>query len=361
MKIAAMSSLHLTSASESQQQSCALPDCNLSIEACACVSAHERSEWALLGDSVAVRQLRSQIRRVAPYFRTALIRGEAGAGKEQVARAIHALSPASESRFVVADAHMLAESNHHCESSDANLVPTLARVLESAHRGTLYLTHLDNLSFAQQAGLFKRLRVCEERRSIWPHPGSGTIGGLPNTRILAASDRDLRSLAAIGQFRQDLYARLSGLEIFVPPLRQRVADVPILCECLLRGIAERNREPTKSLTESAMLWLQQYSWPKNLSELEYVILQVAKFTEGQSIEAGQLMALVQPEDAGVPISSTLKIEPLHDVIQRHVLETLNRCGGNKVRAAEALGISRSTLYRMLGVRAVSGNCTGNED
>lgn len=337
-----------------------LQDRNLSIEPL--VGAHDCSEWVLLGESVAVRQLRLQIRRVAPYFRTALIRGEAGAGKELVARAIHALSPGFVGPFIVADARLLAESTEYCESPHANTTLTAARLLASAQGGTLYLTHIGDSSTVQQAALLAFLRDCEERKGTWPRPGngiSGEIGGREvqvstsrnlDMRILAASDRDLRSLAAIGQFRQDLFARLSGLEIFVPPLRQRVADIPILVDCLLRRIAEGSGEPAKSLAERAMLWLQEYSWPNNFCELKHVVIQAATFAEGGTIEASHLLALIEPQVAQEPMSAPPKIECLHDVMQRHVLDVLSRCAGNKVRAAEALGISRSTLYRMLGVR-----------
>lgn len=314
------------------------------------ITAAHGGEWPLLGESVAVRQLRSQIRRVAPYFRIASIRGEAGTGKEAVARAIHALSPSREGPFIVADAGLPAKSVEH-----------VAQMLRSARGGTLYLKRVGELSLAQQSALLQSLQAGERRRGIWPYPAPGGLearsvwaADSSCMRILAASDRDLRQLVATGQFRQDLYARLAGLEIFVPPLRQRAADIPILGECLLGRIAKEAGRRPKSLAKSAMLWLQEYLWPNNLVELERVIAKAAAFAESGTIETGHLIPFVEAGLTQTTDTSTLRVERLHDVIQRHVVDVLMRCGGNKLRAAESLGISRSTLYRMLGAKEAKG-------
>ena len=122
----------------------------------------------------------------------------------------------------------------------------------------------------------------------------------------------------------------------------------------MQRIAREGGRSPKLFAESAILWLQEYSWPDNLSELERVITQAAAFAEGGTIEVCHLAAFIKTGLAHTTDISTLKIECLHDVIQWHVADVLTRCGGNKVRAAESLGISRSTLYRMLGVRTASG-------
>jgi len=184
----------------------------------------------LLGESLAIRRLRSQVQRIAPYFRTALIRGETGSGKQLVARAIHALSPGPDGPFIAANASALAESIAKGEPTRSASSPTAVSLLNSANGGTLYLDSVGELPFTLQAALFRFIRACEERRNV-PQPAgrSEFRRGEPariDTRILASTDRDLRVLAAIGQFRQDLYARLSAVEILVPPLRQRVEDIP---------------------------------------------------------------------------------------------------------------------------------------
>lgn len=330
-----MSSFQVTSAALFRQPLGQSQDRKLSVEPVACGAENSRSDWALLGESVAVRRLRSQIGRVAPYFRTALIRGEAGSGKEFVARAIHELSPAGEGPFIVADVRLLVESEDR----------VAAELFELAHGGTLYLTPVGELSFSHQAALLRFFQASELRRV-----------DSPRTRILAASDGDLRTLAASGQFSRDLYARLSTVQIFVPPLRQRVDDIPILGTWLLRRLAEEIGQSPKMFAESAILRLQEHPWPNNLREFERVVAQAAALADAELIEARHLRALFEPEVVESPGIATSKSERLHDVMQRHVLDVLTRCGGNKVRAAELLGISRSTLYRMLDVSRLREIC-----
>jgi DNA-binding NtrC family response regulator len=306
----------------------------------------------LLGDSVAIRRLRSQIQRIAPYFRTALIRGETGSGKQLVARAIHALSPGADGPFIVANASALAESIAKGETLRSASSTIAASMLGSAHGGTLYLDSIGELPFALQAALFRFIRACEERRNLLP-PASRSGPARIDIRILASSDRDLRILSAIGQFRQDLYARLSAVEILVPPLCQRVEDIPILAAWLLRRIADETGRGPKLLAKSTLAQLQERLWPNNLRELERVVAQAAALAEGALVEPRHLLALVEPASAGPVRPPAIHIERLHDVIQQHVLDVLTRCGGNKLRAAELLGISRSTLYRMLDASSVS--------
>jgi DNA-binding NtrC family response regulator len=302
----------------------------------------------LLGESAAVRRLRSQIRRIAPYFRTALICGEPGAGKELVARCLHAGSPGGDGPFIVAQAAVLAEPLAHGEARSAAM-RSAQSLLESAHGGTLCLMGVGELSFGQQAGVSRFLRACEQLRGATP--GTGRVPServSSRARIVAVSDRDLRTLAAIGQFRQDLYTHLSAVEILVPPLRQRAEDIPAICEWLLWRLAQQTRQSPKLLAEATLLHLQKALWPNNLRELERVVCQAAALAEAASIEPRHLLTVVEPGFGGLAAASAVKSERLSDVIERHVLDVLGRCGGNKLRTAEALGISRSTLYRMLG-------------
>ena len=324
----------------------------------------DAGEPILLGESVAVRLLRSQIQRIAPHFRTALIRGEAGSGKECVARALHALSAASDGPVIVTRATMLAESITHDEGSRRGS-QAAAAVLESAQGGTLYLKGMDELSFGQQAVLFRFLCTCEERRGAVPQAGRASYDGperrragqrSPRIRILAASDRDLRTLCAIGQFRPDLYARLSGVEIVVPPLRQRIEDIPALAEWLLRRLAEATGDSPKGLADATLVQLQKRAWLENHREFERVLAQAAALAEGAIIEPRHVLAMVGARDTESAAAPAVKMERLHDVVQQHVLNVLTRCSGNKLRAAEMLGISRSTLYRMLGSSSASGRC-----
>jgi DNA-binding NtrC family response regulator len=367
-----MSSNHFISAESLREPHSDAQHVNPSGPASMCDSGEEAREPVLLGESVAVRRLRSQIQRIAPYYRTALIRGETGSGKELVARAIHTRSPGADGPFIVTDAPELAES---IEASRPGSMRASASLLECAHGGTLYLKGVGELSYALQAALLRFIRACEERRSgtgsigrvdfnrASPH-GTGVRGRaeaykpmqfpapqIAATRILAASGRDLSTLSAIGQFRQDLYARLSAVEIVVPPLQQRVEDLPMLAMWLLRRLGREAGESAKLLAEATLAQLQEYRWPGNLRELERVMAQAAALAEGTHIEPRHLLALVESPFGKLGGGSTARVERLHDVMQRHLLEVLDRCGGNKLRAAELLGISRSTLYRMLDAGA----------
>jgi len=352
-----MSSSHFISAGSMRRPIAESQNRDSSDPALAAATRNGLRDPVLLGDSVAIRRLRSQIQRIAPYFHIALIRGETGSGKQLVARAIHALSPGADGPFIVSNASALAESIARGESSRSASSPTAASLLESAHGGTLYIDSAGELPFTLQASLFRFIRACEERRNV-PQPASRsefrrTGPAQLDTRILASSDRDLRILSAIGQFRQDLYARLSSVEILVPPLRQRVEDIPVLVAWLLRRIADETGQGPKLLAKTTLAQLQERLWPNNLRELERVVAQAAALTEGTIIEPRHMLALVEPANAGPDRPPAIHIERLHDVIQQHVLDVLTRCGGNKLRAAELLGISRSTLYRMLDASSVS--------
>jgi DNA-binding NtrC family response regulator len=309
----------------------------------------------LLGESLAVRRLRSQIQRIAPYFHTALLCGETGAGKQLVARAIHALSPAADGPFIVANASSVAHSVAESESSCPAFPASALSLLKSADGGTLYLDCVGELPFTLQAALFRFIRACMEHREELlrsgrnvPHRGEQVR---LDTRILASTDRDLRVLSSIGQFRQDLYSRLSAVEIQIPPLRQRIEDIPLLVAWMLQKVSSVTGHGPRLFDKTTLAQLQQRLWPNNLREMERVVAQAAALAEGPVVEPRHLLALVEP--AATTHTPAIHIERLHDVIQQHVLDVLTRCGGNKLRAAQLLGISRSTLYRMLDAGAAS--------
>jgi DNA-binding NtrC family response regulator len=352
-----MSSSHFISAGPLRQPISKSQNQDAAGSALASLTRSIQRNPVLLGDSVAIRRLRSQIQRIAPYFRTALVRGETGSGKQLVARAIHDLSTGANGPFIVANASALAESIAKGDLARASSSPSAAFLLASANGGTLYLDSVGELPFTLQAALFRFIRACEERRSVAPPASRNDFRRSEpariDTRILASTDRDLRVLASIGQFRQDLYARLSAVEILVPPLRQRIEDIPTLVAWLLHRIAGETGQVPKLLAKSTLAQLQERLWPNNLRELERVVAQAAALAEGTVVEPRHLLALVEPANASPGSQPAIHIERLHDVIQQHVLAVLTRCGGNKLRAAEMLGISRSTLYRMLDAGSVS--------
>lgn len=302
----------------------------------------------LLGSSVAARQLRSQVQRISPHFRIALIRGEAGSGKEYVARAIHALSGGVAGPFIVSEAAALAE--FRAERRSPTTVTPLS-LLESASGGILYLRRVGNLSLGLQASLMRVLHNMEDRRvaaayAPYAEPERRKADQRA-IRVLVASDSDLRTRCAVGQFRQDLYEHLCAVEIFVPPLRERLEDIPDLAGWLLRRLASRAGVRAKLLAKETAEQLQRQSWTGNLRELETVIMHAAALAEGRIIEPRHLLPLIGHEDINAAALPEKKLLRLQDIVQQHVMDVLNLCHGNKLRTAELLGISRSTLYRML--------------
>ena len=276
---------------------------------------------ATVGESEAIQRLRSQIKRIAPYFRTALVTGIPGTGKEGVARMLHALSPCAEGEFVAAEAATLAETMAREESA-----PMLDAIAAAAAGGTLYLSEVGEVPVSIQSALLR----------LWSASGRGKM------RVVAGTHRDLRTMGVTGQFRPDLAQRLMGIELVLPPLGDRREDVPAVIHEILRCLGG---ERDLRLSPDAMARLLAHRWAGDVAEVDQV-LRAAALSAGRRalIEAGNLPDL-RNDTPGA--DDQIKLEKLEDVVRQHVLGVLTRCGGNKLRAAEILGISRSTLYRML--------------
>ena len=250
----------------------------------------------LLGNSPVVKRLRLQITRVAPHFRVALLIGEQGSGKQTVAREMHRLSPAGANPFVAMSAAEFVQNLPICS-------------------GTLYLTGLDSLSPASQPKLLRSLKVLDRE-----------------TRVVIASRSDLKGMVSAGRMHQDLYDYVGTLEVRVSPLRERLEDFDLLAETMLHRITSH-----AIFAACALLEMRSYGWPGNLEELWTLCNQLAPIG---FIEAHNLPALATAMPSAAPTR-------LEDVMHRHVMDVLQNCSGNKLRAAELLGISRSTLYRMI--------------
>ncbi|HMF53183.1 MAG TPA: sigma 54-interacting transcriptional regulator [Edaphobacter sp.] len=279
----------------------------------------------LLGDGDAMRRLRLQIERLGPHFRTVLVRGKTGTGKELVARALHSKS-AAEGPFVICQAARFAELEE--KERDGGLTEML---MEKATRGTLFLDGVEEMP----AGAQRRLLSMLEQR--------------PSFRTIASTSHDLRVMAAAGIFRQDLYHRLAMVEMVLDPLRRRPEDIPALAIHFLERFSSRYRRPIDAIAHDAMEKLLVHEWPGNVRELDNVLHNAVLQCEDTVLGSRDLSLLTevadQSQSAEHPRSETQM--RLQDVIDRHVLRVLEECSGNKVRAAEVLGISRSTLYRML--------------
>ncbi len=270
---------------------------------------------------MAVTQLRAQIRRVAPHFRTALLTGERGCSEESAARLLHQLSPLSHRPFVA------------LTSAAVELVFGADRLAESVEAmGMLYLPRPERLPRTVQIAL---LRVVRKHGSQAP-------------RIVAFAERGLRPLVSSGNFSAELADALGSLRIALPSLRDRREDIPDLLTHILQEVATQSAITPPELAPDLLDAAMALTWPGNLNQLLAAAAGLIEHSSGPVLHALDLEAVLgtMPESVLHDRRET-RLMRLDDVIQEHIRAVLFACNGNKVRTAEVLGISRSTLYRML--------------
>jgi DNA-binding NtrC family response regulator len=274
----------------------------------------------LVGPSPAAAHLWEQIRRVAPHFRTALLTGEAGTGADAVARALHDLSPSPWRTF-----NTLAPAQ--AEEFFAR------RALHSAPvDGTLFLTGIERLSRQAQSGL---LRILRHRG---PHP----------LRLIVFASNGLRAAVSAGLFSSELASALTAVRIAIPALRERSQDIPMLLSHLLQHRAQALGKPAPPLTPAFLNAVTGYVWPGNLDQMATVLDHLVRNGNGDPLLASSLEeAIAESVQASPGAHPEARMVKLDQVIHEHIRSVLFGCNGNKLRAAEVLGISRSTLYRML--------------
>ena len=299
--------------------------------------------WAaeLTGESAATRGLRLRLKRVGPYFRSALILGEDGTGKARVAAALHEVAAKDQGAFVTCDVATLeAIVEEEQKGVKAGSAGSMAKLRNEAAGGTLFFEGVAQASAQAQGLLLRSMEQWDrDRRS----------GRWAETRIIVSSHEDLKAMAAAGAFRQDLYERLSMVQIRVAPLRERMEDVLPLARHFLTCFAEAYGRPARELGEAAIERLLSHRWPGNVRELQSAIREAALEAIGPEITARDLPIFAPLREVPAAERTTYHPVRLQDVIDAHVLRTLQQCAGNKLRAAEMLGVSRSTLYRMLDV------------
>jgi DNA-binding NtrC family response regulator len=305
----------------------------------------EVDEFEMVGTGPAMMRLRMQVERIGPHFRAVVVSGEAGTGKELAARALHRLSPGAGGPFIVFRA---GESS--AESFDMKRVAAssadIDRAVKMAQSGTLFLDGISEMQIEVQAHLLRLLRRQD-----------GSQAGLAvsqkmNLRMIASTREDLRVMASTGRFLQELYQRLAMVEIALPPLRERREDIPQLAIFLVERLMSRLGKNIEEIAGDAMKRLEAHVWPGNVRELESALRHGVLECEGTVLEAGDLPAFVVASTAE-SAAGALGTLRLQDVVEQHVLRVLKNCAGNKLRAAELLGISRSTLYRMLEAHSYS--------
>ena len=317
----------------------------------------------LIGQSPVMRKLFSVIERVAPTDASVLITGATGTGKELAARAIHDLSSRRDNAFVdincsaIPETLIEAELFGHQRGTFTGAHENRSGLFEKASGGTLFLDEVDALNLSAQA---KLLRVLQERTVR-------RIGARANiaidVRIISATNCDLAQAVASGRFRPDLYYRLRVLPLHLPELCTRSGDISLLVEHFLRVKSERQGRPAPAFTSEAMRTLNEYPWPGNVRELENVIEYALALGNGDQLGIDDLpleLTQSQTQPGSDDFRELLQAYmndavPLAEIEKRYILSVLQQFGGNQVRAAAALGIDRSKLYRRLrqyGVKAV---------
>jgi two-component system response regulator HydG len=314
-----------------------------------------RQHGAIIGNSLALRRTLDIVNQAAPSTATVLVLGESGTGKELLARAIHRGSPRSKGPFVAVNCSALPESIIEAElfgyekGSFTGAVSSREGRFASADGGTLFLDEVGELPNHIQVKLLRVLQEGEVER----------LGGKSvkvDNRVVAATNKNLAAEVAAGRFREDLYYRLNVIAIKVPPLRERLDDVPLLAEYFLHKYAEKNHKHVAGFSAAALDLLCGYHWPGNVRELENAVERAVVLTRNEAIGADDLPPEIHGKPGTNGRSVTIPIgTPLDEIERRVIHETLRHTGGDKRLAAQLLGIATRTVYRKLeGEKAVQG-------
>jgi len=301
----------------------------------------------IVGRSPAMIDVLEMARKISRHYVNVLLVGPTGSGKELVAHAIHQMSPVANHRFAVCNCSAIVDTLlesqlfGHLRGAFTGATETRAGLFEYANEGTVFLDEVGETSLAMQA---KLLRVIQNREI--QRVGSPEVRRV-DVRLIAATNRDLGSDVAAGRFREDLFYRLSTIQIRVPSLAQRLEDVPALITFFIKKYNAAYAKEIQGLTGRAQTVLLQHAWPGNVRELENVISSAALVSLNDFIDVHDLPEHLQkPERAEAP-SKSWRPMPLEEVRREHIERVLDLCSGNRVRAARMLGIGRTSLYRYL--------------
>ena len=302
----------------------------------------------IIGNSPTMWDMFSRIRRVAPHYRAVLVTGETGTGKDLVARTLHKLSPASQGRYVVLNCSAVVETLFeselfgHVRGSFTGATHDKAGLFEHAHGGTLFLDEIGDMPLSTQA---KLLRVLQNQEVL--RVGSLTPRKV-DVRVIAATNRDLRTEIAEKRFREDLYYRLSMVEIHVPALENRKEDLPLLERHFVSKFAAQYGKQISGLTRRAQIRLAGHSWPGNVRELENVIGHACMMTLGDTIDVQDLPPYLHTpgsteEGLAAPIESEAGVGTLEEQERQLIMRAMQSAGGNQSQAARILRIGRDAL------------------
>ena len=294
----------------------------------------------LEGQSEAARQLYTYVKLVAPTSMSVLINGASGTGKEYVAKRIHQLSKRSEKPFVAIDCGAIpkelaaSEFFGHKKGSFTGAIEDKVGAFIEADGGTIFLDEIGNLSYDVQVQL---LRVLQERRV---KPIGTTTEVKVDVRLIAATNEDLKAAIKSGAFREDLYHRINEFTIYMPHLCERGEDIPLFANFFLDQANRELEKPVPGFLPEAMERISQYTWPGNLREMRNTVMRAALLAQGNPIRV---------EHLGIDMNIDKPINFLHDPDSERtkIVSALQKCSGNKSKAAAMLGIDRKTLYNKL--------------
>jgi two-component system response regulator AtoC len=293
----------------------------------------EPERWMLgpmAGRSLVMQQLFARMRCTAPHFRLVNVEAEQGSGKLLAAQTLHGLGPSASGPFIPVVASEFLDDPQ--------------TLWKEASAGLMYLSGVDELSPERQRGL----RDFIERTA---HERIRSAKADAPMQIVAGSLQSLRRMAAAGSFRSDLASHLTAIRFIIPPLRERKDDIPLLAALFLRNWSQQHQKPLRGFAPGAISRLTVHPWPGNVRELESVITAAALECSGQWIRPIDIPRLQWPVSmtaaAPAPVEPFIDDPDLDRAVLRHIVRILARANGNKVRAAKMLGISRSTLYRLL--------------
>jgi two-component system, NtrC family, response regulator AtoC len=310
----------------------------------------------LTGESPAMKEVFEVVQQVAPTRATVLLQGESGTGKEMIAKAIHQLSPRSQQMMVTVHCAALAptllESELFGHERGAFTGAHERRIgrFEQAQGGTLFLDEIGEIDASIQV---KLLRFLGER--TFERVGSNkTLTA--DVRLIAATNKNLEELVRAGTFREDLFFRLRVVEVCLPPLRERLEDIPLLAQAFLREFSEENGKPIQSFTPETLGLLAQYQWPGNVRELRTAIEHAVVLCRGDKITARDLPPTVRNASVGPKVAQPAIRNDLtvREAEKELIVRALKETEGNRTLAAKQIGVSRRTFHRKLHEHHLEG-------